>query len=182
VRYVQNKAAAIHDVIADHQLDFLALCETWIRLDDSPVCHRCCTGWLQNRQRRSLPRICSIVNVIGQQTKHWWRPGCHLPWWSDGSSVPASRQTAGGVVIELHCSSSASAQSHRFLLSSTFTVHLPLMYVFSSCPVGAIICCCAETSWRLVRKLMNDCQQRSWSLGWLNTSLYRHVVIDFSMS
>ena len=34
VRCMRNKAAAIHDVIADHHLDFLALCETWIRFDD----------------------------------------------------------------------------------------------------------------------------------------------------
>jgi len=37
VRSIRNKAAAIHDVIADHHLDFLALCETWIRLDDPPA-------------------------------------------------------------------------------------------------------------------------------------------------
>jgi len=31
---VLNKTAAIHHVIADHQLYFLALSESWIRLDD----------------------------------------------------------------------------------------------------------------------------------------------------
>ena len=37
VRSMCNKAAAIHDAIADPHLDFLALCETWIRLDDPPA-------------------------------------------------------------------------------------------------------------------------------------------------
>jgi len=34
VCHVGNKAAAIRDFIAEYPLDFLALSETWIRIDD----------------------------------------------------------------------------------------------------------------------------------------------------
>jgi len=75
---VRNKTAAIHHVIADHQLYFLALSESWIRLDD-PTAIANDVAWFLNRKRRSLPCICSIVDVVGQQTKRWRRPGCQLP-------------------------------------------------------------------------------------------------------
>jgi len=37
VRSAHNKAAVLHDLIADHDLDIIALCETWIRNDDPPA-------------------------------------------------------------------------------------------------------------------------------------------------
>ena len=36
-RSAVNKAALLHDVIADHQLDILAITETWMRADDPPA-------------------------------------------------------------------------------------------------------------------------------------------------
>jgi len=37
IRSARNKAAVLHDLIADHDLDIVALCETWIRKDDPPA-------------------------------------------------------------------------------------------------------------------------------------------------
>jgi len=83
VRSVRNKVAAIHDVIADNQLEFLAPYEKWIRLDDTLAIANDTApeGFIiVNVARcRASARSSTSLDTNGQQTKRWRRPGCQLP-------------------------------------------------------------------------------------------------------
>jgi len=57
-----------------------------------------------------------------------------------------------------------------------------LATVMSGCSDHLLLCGTSTKRRRLAQVLMNACQWGSRSSGWLNTSLYRRAVIDFSMS
>jgi len=160
---VYKKAAAIQDVITDHQLNFLVLSETWIRLDDPPAI-----------ANDAVPDGFKILNVARSSTS------------SD------SKQNVGGGMAVIYrddltvCQhplldtkpavTSFERQLVRVGSTTSFlaVVHLLLMLVSSSMnwpmcllPSCSVVCCVAETStarWRIAWGL-DERQRRSWSSG-----------------
>jgi len=117
-----------------------------------------------------------------------------VTWWSDCSSAPASRQTVGGDgdvirtaarprrlnLTVAHCHQRVDRPPSTDV--DIFVDKLAnVLYVVSGC--SNLLLLCGDVNWayrRLTRVLMNDCQWRSWSWGWLNTRCDRLLDVVVS--
>ena len=118
-RSARNKAALIHDLIRDCQLDILTLSETWFRPDDPPAI-----------TDDAAPYGFKILNVVRrcQSTRH-----------RSSSSRPAGRSPVGGGLAVIH-RDDLSVSSHPLVdkLPSVSSFEVQLVRIGSSNPATTI--------------------------------------------